>query len=91
MWEIFDEYCWTKHKKVLTHKQHKVTGLGNFSYWNLTSSHAPSPLHIHSNIIEMHCMVKGTRYTQIEKDGEMTQEDYDQYFESLDQYGEKEK
>ncbi len=71
MWEIFDDYCWTKQKKVLTREKHRVPGLGNFAYWNYTASTTPSPLHYHSNIFEFHCMVKGVRYTQIEKDGKM--------------------
>lgn len=72
MYEIFDDYCWTKEKKVITKDKHKVPGLGNFAYWNLNSSSIPSPMHYHSDIIEVHCMMKGTRYTQIEKDGKIT-------------------
>lgn len=72
MYEIFDDYCWTKQKKVITKDKHRVPGLGNFSYWNYTTSSTPSPMHYHSDIIEMHCMIKGKRYTQIEKDGEIT-------------------
>ncbi|MCR5625797.1 MAG: AraC family transcriptional regulator [Lachnospiraceae bacterium] len=72
MKEIFDEYCWTKQKKVLIYDNHHVKGLGNFAHWNFTESINPSPMHIHSNMIEMHCMVKGQRYTQIEKDGDIT-------------------
>lgn len=69
MWEIFDEYCWTRQKKVLPSDVHQVPGLGNFAYWNFNTSTVPSPLHIHSNIFEFHCMVKGRRYSQIERDG----------------------
>ncbi len=72
MWEIFDNYCWDKQKKVITQREHHVPGLGNFAYWNFSTSMSPSPLHIHSNIIEIHCMLKGKRYTQIEKDGKVT-------------------
>lgn len=72
MYEIFDEYCWTKTKKVITKDKHHVPGLGNFTYWNHTSTTAPSPMHYHSDIIEVHCMIKGTRYTQMEKGGNLT-------------------
>lgn len=72
MHEIFDEYCWTKEKKVITKDKHHVQGLGNFAYWNVNSSSVPSPMHYHSDIIEVHCMLKGKRYTQIEKDGKIT-------------------
>lgn len=72
MWEIFDEYCWTKQKKILINSVHRVPGLGNFAYWNFNTATVPSPLHIHSNIFEFHCMVKGRRYSQIEKDGKLS-------------------
>ncbi len=69
MFEIFDSYCWTRQKKVLTKSDHHIQGLGNFSYWNYTTSVPPAPRHLHSDIIEIHCMIKGTRFTQIERDG----------------------
>lgn len=72
MYEIIDDYCWTKEQKRITKDKHKVPGLGNFSHYNFTNSSAPSPMHYHSNIIEIHCMIKGQRYTQIEKDGKLT-------------------
>lgn len=71
MFEIIDEYCWTKQKKIITKDKHNVPGLGNFAHWNYTTSSSPSPMHYHSNIIEIHSMIKGKRYTQIEKDGEI--------------------
>ena len=76
MYEIFDDYCWTKEKKVITKDVHRIQGLGNFAYWNLTNSTAPSPMHYHSNIIEIHCMIKGKRYTQFEKDHMITRYTY---------------
>ena len=69
MFEIFDDYCWTKQKKVLIHDRHHVPGLGNFAHWNFTESVDPSPLHFHTNMIEIHCMVKGQRYTTVETAG----------------------
>ncbi|MFV0467216.1 MAG: helix-turn-helix transcriptional regulator [Lachnospiraceae bacterium] len=72
MIEIFDDYCWTKQMKVITKDKHNVPGLGNFSYWNYTTSSTPSPMHYHSDIIEVHCMIKGKRFTQIEKNGMIT-------------------
>ncbi|CUX16394.1 helix-turn-helix domain-containing protein [Clostridium sp. C105KSO13] len=71
MYEIFDEFCWSKQKKTITKDKHHVPGLGNFSHWNYTTSSTPSPMHYHSDIIEVHCLLKGTRYTQIEKDGQI--------------------
>ncbi len=69
MYEIFDSFCWTKENKTITKEKHHVKGLGNFTYWNYTSSPAPSPMHYHSDILEIHCMLKGQRFSQIEKDG----------------------
>lgn len=68
MYEIFDEFCWTKQKKTIIKDKHQVPALGNFSHWNYTTSSTPSPMHYHSDIIEIHCLTKGTRYTYIEKD-----------------------
>lgn len=72
MYDLIDNYCWTKEKKRITKDIHNVPGLGNFSHYNYLTSSAPSPMHYHSNIIEIHCMIKGQRYTQIEKDGKLT-------------------
>ncbi len=65
MSEIFDEYCWEEHKKVITYKKHQVQGLGNFAYWNLSRAIPPTPAHHHSDIIEIHCLIKGKRYVEI--------------------------
>lgn len=71
MLELIDDYVWTKEKKIITKEKHNVPGLGNFSHMSYTTSSSPSPMHYHSNIIEIHCMIKGKRYTQIEKEGEI--------------------
>ena len=73
MGEIFDRYTWTKEVKLITHEVHQIPGLANFTYYNHKASSAPTPIHAHSNIIEIHCMVKGTRYTSIEKNGQIIQ------------------
>lgn len=61
MYELIDEFCWEKHKKVMTVDYHKILGLKNFAYWNLSRAIPPTPLHYHSDIIEIHCLVKGKR------------------------------
>ena len=63
--EIFDTYCWEEHKKVITHAQHGIPGIGNFSYWNLSRAWAPTPKHYHSDIIEIHCLIKGKRVCEL--------------------------
>ncbi|WP_069999526.1 AraC family transcriptional regulator [Cellulosilyticum sp. I15G10I2] len=66
MYEIIDDFCWEKHKKVITFDYHKIPGLKNFAYWNLSRAIIPTPMHYHSNIIEMHCLVKGKRLCHVE-------------------------
>lgn len=66
MREIFDEYCWEKHKKILTSDVHQIPGLRNFAYWNQNHASKPTPLHYHSDIIEIHCLLKGTRETTVD-------------------------
>ncbi len=63
--EIFDEYCWEEHKKLITHSQHGIPGIGNFSYWNLSRAYAATPMHHHSDIIEIHCLIKGKRVCEV--------------------------
>lgn len=72
MFEIFDDFVWTKQKKIITRNKHGIPGLGNFSYFNTNSASPPSPMHYHSDIIEIHCIVKGNHYTHIEKGGSIT-------------------
>lgn len=63
--EIFDDYCWEEHKKVITHEQHKISGLGNLAYWNLSRATPATPVHHHSDIVEIHCLIKGKRVCQV--------------------------
>lgn len=67
MFELFDQFSWTKQNKTITKDRHHVQGLGNFTYWNFTASPSPSPMHYHSDTIEIHCMIKGQRFSQVEK------------------------
>lgn len=71
--DLYDNYCWTKEKKIITKDVHHVPGLGNFSHFNFNEGHPPSPMHYHSNIIEIHCIVRGTRRTFMEEDGQIFQ------------------
>lgn len=68
MQEIFNTYCWEKNKQVLTYNEHNVTGLNNFAHHNITSSVSADPSHYHSDIVEIHCMIKGERIVYIEGD-----------------------
>lgn len=68
--EIFDDYLWQKDKQVITRDMHHLSGLGNFTHWRLNNSLPPTPIHFHSGIIEMHCMVKGKRIAILENNGQ---------------------
>lgn len=67
--EIFDDYCWNEHKKIVTADHHRISGLKNLSHFSPYATRAPVPLHYHSDIIEIHFLVKGQRDTQIMKNG----------------------
>ena len=68
MQEIFNTYCWEKNKQVFTYNEHQVPGLKNFAHQNITSSINADPFHYHSEIIEIHCMIKGERIVYLEGD-----------------------
>lgn len=68
MQEIFNTYCWEKDKQVFTYNEHHIPGLKNFAHQNITSSIIADPFHYHSNIIEIHCMIKGERIVYLEGD-----------------------
>lgn len=67
--EIIDNFCWEEHKKVLTFERHGIEGLKNIAYWNLSTAAPPTPKHYHSDIIEIHCLLKGKRVCHV---GEQT-------------------
>lgn len=72
-YEIFDNYCWTKKKKIITKDVHRVSGLGNVSYVSNNEAYPPVPMHYHSNIVEIHCIIKGKRDIQLQKNGKIIQ------------------
>lgn len=72
MQEIFNTYCWEKNKQVITYNEHHVPGLKNFTHQNITTSIAADPFHYHSDIIEIHCMIKGERIVYLEGDEGLT-------------------
>lgn len=71
MIELFDNFSWTKENKTITKEQHQVPGLGNFTHWNFNYAPPSKPMHFHSDIMEIHCMVNGQRVTRIEIDKNM--------------------
>lgn len=65
MKEIIDNFCWEEHKKVITFEHHGIQGLKNIAYWNLSTAAPPTPKHFHSDIIEIHCLLKGKRVCHV--------------------------
>ena len=72
MEEIFDQYSWTKERQLITQEHHKIPGLRNISHFSISASEPPLAVHFHSNLLEIHCLVKGTRFTQIQVEDEIT-------------------
>ncbi|MBR2274782.1 MAG: helix-turn-helix transcriptional regulator [Lachnospiraceae bacterium] len=71
---LFDEYCWSRQKKVLTHDNHHVKGLGGFAHASYSDSpeNETDSMHIHPNMIEIHVILVGQCYTRIEEEGELS-------------------
>jgi len=65
MLDIISNYTWTKHRKTLTPDRHSIPGIGDITHVHSTSSIPPNPLHFHSNYIEIHCMISGSRHSII--------------------------
>ncbi|MDC7230669.1 MAG: AraC family transcriptional regulator [Sphaerochaetaceae bacterium] len=65
MEEIIDTWCWEDHNKVITYDQHKIQGLKNITFSNPSTATPPSPEHYHSDIIEIHCLIKGKRVCHV--------------------------
>lgn len=70
--EIIDNYIWSDHKKIITSDHHNIPGLSNLSHF-LFLPEADVPLHYHSDIVEMHCIVKGQRVMNIAQNGRIQQ------------------
>lgn len=68
---IVEPFVWTKNVKQIPYKEHGITGLGNVTYRNTSSAFDPSPMHYHSNFIEIYCILKGRRFSEIQANGEI--------------------
>jgi len=66
--EIIDTYCWEDRKKLITQEQHKIDGLKNLAYWNYVTAAPPTPQHFHTDILEIHCLLKGKRVCTVGED-----------------------
>ncbi|MDC7290517.1 helix-turn-helix transcriptional regulator [Blautia schinkii] len=70
--EIFDPFTWSESKKIITADHHHISGLANITYCTISSADFAA-LHYHSDIIEIHCIVKGQRTILVSEDGIMNE------------------
>ena len=68
--ELVDSFRWEKRSKIITRDVHGVCGLMNFTHFSHLTAEPSTPLHIHSGIMEIHCIVKGRSMARLYKDGE---------------------
>lgn len=59
--EQFDESCWTKEIQRITQQVHGIPELGNLEHRITLSASVPAPIHYHSDLVEICCLIKGTR------------------------------
>ena len=57
--ELNDGCRWEKRSKIITRDVHGVSGLMNLTHFSLLTSEPSTPMHFHSGILEIHCIVKG--------------------------------
>ena len=57
--ELVDSFKWEKRSKIITRDVHGVSGLMNLTHFSHLSAEPSTPMHFHSGIMEIHCVVKG--------------------------------
>lgn len=67
--EIIDTFHWKERSKIITRDVHEISGLMNFTYQNRLTAEPSTPLHYHTDIMEIHCVVKGRRNHRLYRDG----------------------
>lgn len=67
--ELIDSFKWEKRSKIITRDVHGISGLMNFTHFSMLSSEPSTPMHYHSGIMEIHCVVKGRSTVRIYRDG----------------------
>lgn len=68
--ELVDSFRWEKRSKIITRDVHGVCGLMNFTHFSHLTAEPSTPLHIHSGIMEIHCIVKGRSMARLNLGGE---------------------
>lgn len=70
--EIFDPFTWSESKKIITADHHHISGLANITHCTISSADFAA-LHYHSDIIEIHCIIKGQRTILVSENGIMNE------------------
>lgn len=65
MRNLIDTFLWEEKQKLVTFNEHGINGLGNLSYYSLTRAKTPLEPHYHENMLEIHCMIKGKRFVDL--------------------------
>lgn len=68
--ELIDSFQWEKRRKIITRDVHGVSGLMNFTHFSHLAAEPATPMHIHTGVMEIHCIVKGRSMVRLEQDGE---------------------
>ena len=74
--ELIDAFRWEKRSKIITRDVHGVSGLMNLTHFSLLTSEPSTPMHFHSGILEIHCIVKGRSVVRLYQDGDVTNVTY---------------
>lgn len=70
--KIFDPFTWSESKKIITADHHHISGLANITHCTISSADFAA-LHYHSDIIEIHCIIKGQRTILVSENGIMNE------------------
>lgn len=68
--ELVDSFQWEKRRKIITRDVHGVSGLMNLTHFSHLTAEPSTPLHIHTGILEIHCIVKGRSVVRLVQGGE---------------------
>lgn len=67
--ELIDSFKWEKRSKIITRDVHGVSGLMNLTHFSHLTAEPSTPMHFHSGILEMHCIVKGRSMARLLQEG----------------------
>lgn len=69
--ELIDSFQWEKRRKIITRDVHGVSGLMNFTHYSYLTAEPATQMHIHTGIMELHCVVKGRSMVRLVQDGQV--------------------